>query len=539
MSDTYDAILADQDSRIQNCTLEDGLDRGCYAQQSEDNILNFRANYPLQAGFFHLRNIYKTEGLMREVNEERVKRIMTPSKGGQEQGYDWSKDEGAKSAKEKFDAAIRGSYANTYQKLVEGGDLIYDDIRATAWHVFGQYVKELGNHDEALSNTLTTLFGDTVLEQNGGVEFPNGVGLWHDRAEMNKRGITLSMIEQNRVNAYYHIHNKYGSDLLFEPYRDMDKNWNKVAQEMLNGGGNVWWTLINDVDTDGYRVVVVGQYGVADKSVAAGKAYISPYSKTSGIKILGDAYFDDGSGPQPIRLTKKEFFDRMGEAAAAEHASSNMDWWDNMHMLFNQKRWELGGMVTGMPSVGALVNLELDLEDADLLTPGPDMSRKRLKYYMDKKGPGSQSYKNRKKATSIAFGDGPDKWDTGFGLDLSDPGKLEMDLFYIPLWEDIEAFEAAKRRSGEAAEEVTQEEIYKLAMQRYRSMFKGRSDYGLKRMFSMYDHFYMASGPRFSTSLGGEQSLRDSANFPQEPVDPQDMSLDQLRGTVNVSGATE
>ena len=61
-------------------------------------------------------------------------------------------------------------------------------------------------------------------------------------------------------------------------------------------------------------------------------------------------------------------------------------------------------------------------------------------------------------------------------------------MFWKPLWEDIQAYERAQETTGE---EINQVELYNLARQRYRGMFKGRNDYGLERMFSVYDALFL------------------------------------------------
>ena len=510
--DMLGLILADEETRISNCMLADGLNHECYQIQKDRDVASYRGDYSWIAGYFHLRNAFETEGLKGDNTDRRLKEIFTTATGGHQQGYDPNIGiEGNLSSKQRFDAAFAGSYAKIYLNLIDDGQQVYDDLQATAWHVFGGMVQKHRDETVALKETLNILFGDTVFERNGGVDLPNGIGAWHDREEMNKRGITLDMIEANKVNTFYHIYNKHGADLMFEPFLDRDKNWDVVAEGMLTGGGNVWWTVINDVETDGYRVVMVGQTGEGRYTDQGG------YSQRGGIKILGDAYYDDGTGAKPIRLTKDEFFNSIGEAAAAEHAYSQLDWWDNMHLWFNKTKAEYPPLYPPRPMstiAAAFVNATLALEEAGALTPGPDMSRKRIKYYMDKLGPGTDHYKNTSKAWT--------PYDTGFGTDLSNPGRLEIDMFYKPLWDDIQTFEAQKRRSGKEDEEVTDQEIFHLARQRYRGMFKGRGTYGLKRAFSMYDRFHIQKGPRFPSQ-----------------IQPQDMTMEQLRGSVNPTGIQE
>ena len=515
--DMLDLILADEETRISNCTLSDGLDHECYQIQKDRDIASYRGDYGWIAGYFHLRNAFETDGLKGKNTDRRLKEIFTTATGGHQEGsYDPNIGiEGNLSSKQRFDAAFAGSYAKIYLNLIKDGQQVYDDLHDTAWHVFGGMVQKHRDETKALKETLNILFGDTVLERNGGSDLPNGIGTWHDREEMNKRGITLDMIEDNKVNTFYHIYNKHGADLLFEPFLDKDKNWDQVAEEMLNGGGNIWWTVINDVVTDGYRVVMVGQHGENKEGTFGGG-----YSQAGGIEIIGDAYYDDGTGAKPIRLTKDEFFTSIGEAAAAEHGYSQLDWWDNMHFWFNKTKAEYPPLYPPRPMStlsAAFVNATIALEESGFLTPGPDMSRKRIKYYMDKLGPGTDHYKNTSKAWT--------PYDTGFGTDFAKPGRLEIDMFYKPLWDDILTFEAAKRRSGKGDEEATNQEVFQLARQRYRGMFKGRGTYGLKRAFSMYDRFHLQKGPRFDPTW----------RF----LKPDDMTMEQLRGSVNPTGIQE
>tara|TARA_Y100001963_G_C6759426_1_gene438652 strand:- start:127 stop:1698 length:1572 start_codon:yes stop_codon:yes gene_type:complete len=455
-------------------------------------------------GFFRLRG-WKDDT---EKNHARIRKVFTRAEG--DIGIDFNQKTGpGQSIKDRFSAAIHGSYASTYKFLVNG-DEIFEDVKKTAWHVFKQYYNDNHNVDDALGETMTLLFGDTVLERNGGIEFPNGVGLWHDRQMMGEYGLTLNEMEEYKINVYYHlIKNTLGGKnvtLQFtkdDPSKSDTGKWSEVAKGIVDGGGSVWWGVINDVYTDGYRVVMLAQRGDPDASIedAGRNMYVTPQSQRPSVEIIGNGYYNDGTGPKPIKLTKEQYFKAIAEAPAAEMLNSNMDWWDNQHWLFNRdknrKYGEPGGAI-----------LMRGAEDAGWFTqPGPDMSRKRIEHYIKKRGPGTKHYDETPRAWSF-FG-------TGFGLDWSKPGKLEMDLLWIPLWKDIQELEG----KAPPGTRVTQDELRTLFRNRYRSMFKGRHDPGLRRTFSLYDMFYIMNN---STQI----------RYQVEEMG----SLDDLRGLVNPSG---
>tara|TARA_B100000586_G_scaffold268724_1_gene245902 strand:- start:742 stop:2319 length:1578 start_codon:yes stop_codon:yes gene_type:complete len=456
------------------------------------------------AGFFRLRN-WKEKS---ELNNARIRKVFTRAEG--DIGIDWDDSDSGQSIKDRFTAALDGSYASAYRLLVNG-DEIYEDMKKMTWHVFKQYYNDGRNVNEALGETLTLLYGDTVLERNGGIEFPNGVGLWHDREMMNKHKVTLNEIEEYKINVFHHLIKKTtanGGNITLQftnddPEKSDIGKWSEVAQGIVEGGGNVWWGVINDVYTDGYRVVMLAQRGSSDASIeeAGRRMFTTPGSSLPSVEVIGDGYYNDGSGPKPIRLTKEQFFHAIAEAPAAEALRSNMDWWDNQHWLFNKDK----NRKYGEPGGAILMRAA---EDAGWFTqPGPDMSRKRIEHYIKKRGPGTKHYDQTPRAWS-AFG-------TGFGLDWSKPGRLEMDLLWMPLWKDIQELEG-KNPPGYR---VTQDELRTLFRNRYRSMFKGRNDPGLRRTFSLYDMFYIMSN---------STSIRYQA---EEAINLQD-----LRGLVNVSG---
>jgi len=470
-------------------------------------------------GFYYLRG-WKDDT---ETNHKRIQKIFTPLEG--DVAKFWSEDK-TKSLKDQFKAAMHGSYASAY-RLLTNGNQIYDDLEKTAWHVFKQYHYDNLNATEALQETFQLLFGDTVLERNGGIEFPNGIGLWHDKKMMNNYKLTLNEMEEYKINVYHHlIKNVIGGKnitLQFEGHGiDKTKGWDQVAKGIVEGGGSVWWGVVNDVYNDGYRVVLMAQRGDPDApSEAFGRhMFQTPGSQLPSVEILGDGFYNDGTGVKPIRLTKKQYFDAIAEAPAADMLDSHSDFWDSQHWLFNQNKWDtdkwLGGDRPNYPPrpmstiAGTLVNLELKAEEAGFmgLKPGPDMSRKRLKHYIDKYGPGTKHYKDTPRAWSF-FG-------TGWGLDFSKPGRLEMDLLWIPLWNELREFEGKQHEY-----EINQEQIRALFRNRYRGMFKGRWDRNLKNTFSVYDMFYITSGgqaDRYRARMGN-------------------MTTDELRGLVDPTGS--
>ena len=512
---TIDALLADSNHLIAVSTSDGVLNDEIYDAQFNYMIENWEAEGKHLPGFFHLRGW--NENTPR--NRARIKKVFSHTEGDIGISQIDINTEGGKKLKDRFDAGLQGSYASVYKNLV-GGARMFEDIKNTAWHVFKQYYNDgESNADIALQQTFTLLFGDTLLERNGGIEFPNGIGLWHDKGKMAEYNLTLQELEEYKVNVFYQLinHQRKGDkgQLQFQAHVDDNMHWDEVAQGIIDGGGNIWWGVINDIKTDGYRIVLMAQRGDKEASLAeaAIRSYSTPGSKVPGIEILGDAYFNDGTGAKPIRLTKDQYFKAIAEAPAAEALYSSMDWWDRLFLLANKDRRlqkEIGyGRDGGRPETWNI------LEEQGTIQPGPDLSRKRIKYYIDKYGEGTEHYSKTPRAWSF-FG-------TGWGLDWSKPGKLEMDLVWIPLWNDIRELEkktGGRPDSGKMEREITQDELVNLFRQRYRSMFKGRSDHGLQRMFSVYDMLHIMEGPRYRTLTR-----------------PQDMTESQLRGLVNVSGA--
>jgi hypothetical protein len=130
--------------------------------------------------------------------------------------------------------------------------------------------------------------------------------------------------------------------------------------------------------------------------------------------------------------------------------------------------------------------MKLMMEDMGLMTPGRDMSRKRVKHYYDKYGPKSELYgKDEQKGLASNL--------LGFGHDFSDPKQVEMDLVWIPLWDMIQEWEinANKKKEVEGKPsqyiEAPEAVVASLFEQRRREMFTGRIGTKERRVFSVYD----------------------------------------------------
>ena len=502
MEDTYftgptqEDLVNDFNEHVWNPSMLDGdIDENAYDQRMFQWSSFWKDRGKHIPGLFHLRGW--RDDSMKTVVED----VMKFEEGGT--GIDWNPEEGKdKTLKARFDAALDGSYASAY-KYLKNGTQIYEDIGRTAWHIFQmQKTKNNTDVDTALKDTFSMMFGNTILERNGGVEFPNGVGLWHDREAMNNYGLTLNEMEDYKINVYHHLIKNLtaegsNSTIQFESVINTDKHWDEVADGIVNGGGSIFLTVINDVYTDGYRVVVAAQGGDMDASpeVAGQHMFVNAYSKKPSIRIIGNAYVNDGTGAKPIRLTKDQYFNAIGEASAAEYLDANLDFWDRTYFLYNKNKT----IKTGAPWNQVTGTFNALAERGFLgMRPGPDMSRERVEYWNEKFGPGTENYKNKPRATRWFF-------DTTFGLDWADPGKLEMDLLWIPLWNDIKEFEA-KKSDGK---HVTDDELETLFRNKYRSMFKGRNDLNLRNTFSVYDMLSYIKIPEIYEDTAEEEYNKD------------------------------
>lgn len=393
---------------------------------------------------------------------------------------------------EKFESRLNQSYAAAYLNR-ENGASIFESIRKTARHVFKyqRYALRM-DPNSALNETFNLMFGDTVYERNGGENTPNGLGLWHSKDMLNKYNLTLGDLEEYKINTWFQLTKGEvrGKPAKLFLGRDVDTSLplHEVARGIVKGGesgASVWWTIVNDTETGNYRVVMARKSPAsADLDIAA-KNMATAYSVTPGIEIVGNAYYDDGEGKKAIVLTPDEYMRGIAEYIAYDHLNQHMDFWDtNFGIEYFDKKPHPA--TAGAPNpIGAMASLKVWAEDKGLLTPGPDVSRRRVKHYYDKFGPDSAHYNNPDKArawTLWAFGSPSyDDSRTGWGTDLSDPGKLEMDLVWIPIWKSIQELETLVGRNA------TRDEIHNIYKMRRQEMFKGPTDPGLERAFNAYD----------------------------------------------------
>ena len=447
-------------------------------------------------GFFFLRD-WRGQGSesIKKRRQKLVRQVFNPLPGQKPKDFrpkvDIQNDGYHKDVKEKFDAAFAGSYAAAYLNRTDGAE-IYEMLRKTAWHVYNYQVYN-GTEDvnDALKATFSLMFGDTYLERNGGINNPNGLGLWHDKEKMGKYGLTASDLEEYKINTWFQLTKEEVSGKKGKLYlgKNIDDSLplHQVVQHIINGGGSVWWAIINDTETGDYRVVMAQKTPEeADLEIAA-KNMAQDFSSVPGIKILDNAYIDDGSGKRAITITPDQYMRGIAEFIAMDHLHQHMDLADSplgdkgmISQLLGKLNIAPPSFVGNDPSAfnTTINDIKQAMAKAGWISPGPDISRERVKHYVENFGPGTDHYKSTPKAWSL--------WDTGWGTDWSDPGKLEMDLVWMPIWNYIQELEG----KGPPGTKASQDEVLDIYKMRRQEMFKGPSDPAIYDTFSAY-HLYM------------------------------------------------
>ena len=230
-----------------------------------------------------------------------------------------------------------------------------------------------------------------------------------------------------------------------------------------------------------------------DREDAGYYMHYSPYQANPNVEILANLMVkksdDVNAAWEPLNISEDEQMLSFAEAEASEHLDAHMDPWDQWTFFFNQTKktvsmfgienpWPIS-LLPYIPSSNFWSNMKLMMEDMGLMTPGRDMSRKRVKHYIDKFGPGSELYGSDEQqglASNLL----------GLGRDISDPKQVDMDLVWIPIWDMIQDWEAAQRRAGQNIE-APDPIIAAFFNQRRREMFTGRVGTKERRVFSVYD----------------------------------------------------
>lgn len=258
------------------------------------------------------------------------------------------------------------------------------------------------------------------------------------------------------------------------------KQWDAIYQSILEGGeGNIFIARINDSDDPNLirMVIATGNPNDPDK-----------------IRIIGDVYGVDIAGNAvPATFTQENAIVMMQSKQAWQHGNSQDDViaslldvpviggiWDGLDPITATiKAFEWGGMnIFGSGSLNV---------KTDGLQEGGDFGRDEFRWMYERFSKGAWEKKNGLTYNKEDAANGKYKNLMGYsrlsvnaygGRFLTEitggrvlyPGRVEMDLFYEPLWDEIVAFEKSKGR------EVTDSELYSI-VQVVKSRLNGNPDF--------------------------------------------------------------
>ena len=406
----------------------------------------------------------------------------------------------------RFNLAFEGTYASAYKRRrfrgIPGED-IYEDIRKTAFHVFQRYLITPNangfnkNETEALEDTMKTLFGDKVFLRNGGSEYPNGLGLWVDRNLMNEFGLDANVINDNMPVSFYKVIKDLrlragpkGSNITLQIGRNPDpsNSLGVVVNEILENAGNTWFAWVNNVEKGGFDLLLVQQYG-------------------NEIKPVERVFINDGQSIKPYYSDEKAFLEGIAEPLAYDTLDSNLDSWDTLYW-FGKKNYG-----KNLNPIGAVFNY---LPEG--ISPfKPDISRHRVQYINEQFEKG-----NFENPRTWSF------FDTGFGKDWSEPGRLEYKLIWKPIWDDILQLEKGRNR------EARQDEIENIFRQRARELFRSRSDSRFRDYFSAHDIIKLINGAsHFTNKVPIRDKERNVIGYKDEVIRYDEATMEELRGSVD------
>jgi hypothetical protein len=418
---------------------------------------------------------------------------------------------------QKLNLAVMNNYPAIFRAFGRDRSTeMIDSQKDLLKHVINQLGPIVGSEqmDHSINNASKMLWGKYFLHKNGGFSNPNGIGTVYRRSAMEKYGLNMDIIDENQFNTWYRAHNVHGKQLRFTLDPEFKKRNPKMASStveavvdgIFKNNGNIWIATINDLynsnnNAPSYRNILVAQRGDqdTDRGIAGNYLYNTPYTSQPSVQILANlmvAEDDPNATWKPLINTEEEQMLALAEAEASEHLDAHMDPWDQWTFFFNQNKktvsmfginnpWPVS-LLPYVPGSNFWSNMKLMMEDMGLMTPGRDMSRKRVKHYYDKYGPKSELYgKDEQKGLASNL--------LGFGHDFSDPKQVEMDLVWIPLWDMIQEWEinANKKKEVEGKPsqyiEAPEAVVASLFEQRRREMFTGRIGTKERRVFSVYD----------------------------------------------------
>jgi len=435
-----------------------------------------------------------------------------------------AKEDGAfkRSYDQKINLAMENSYPAIFRVFgtQRGNDMIDQTKKFLEYTVSQIGYTGIQSLNKAIEGATKLLWGDYYLQKKGGYSNPNGIGTVYKRSKLKQYGLldNIDALETNQFNTWYRAFNVHGKKLRF--FLDPDfvgrnptlnsSTVSAVVDEIMKNDGNIWIATINDLTLGGYRNVLMGQMGPAgaDREDAMHYMNFSEFQSNPNVRVLANLYEqpeDPNAEWKPLNISEDEQMLALAEPEAYKHLDAHMDPWDQWSFFFNQTKktvsmlgienpWPIS-LLPYIPSSNFWSNAKLMMEDMGLMTPGYDMSRKRVKHYIDKFGPGSELYGSKEQqglATNLL----------GFGHDFSDPKQVEMDLVWIPVWDMIQEWEARQRREGKM-DEAPDAIIASLFEQRRREMFSGRVGTKEKRVFSVYDavEFRGGQGPLYHGHL--------------------------------------
>ena len=271
------------------------------------------------------------------------------------------------------------------------------------------------------------------------------------------------------------------------------KQWNAIYQSILDGGeGNIFIARINDSDdpTKIRMVIATGNRNDPDK-----------------IRIIGDVYGVDIEGNAvPATFTQENAIVMMQSKQAWQHGNSQDDViaslldvpviggiWDGLDPITSTIKAFEWGMNTPWSS--------LDVK-TDGLQEGGDFGRDEFRWIYERFSKGAwekkhgltynkqdaanKKYKNLDGYSRLSVNAYGGRFLTEVtGGSVMYPGRVEMDLFYEPLWEEVMAFEKSKGR------EVTDKELYSI-LQVVKSRLNGNPDFfGSSRGRDLFDAYVL------------------------------------------------
>jgi len=407
---------------------------------------------------------------------------------------------------QKINLAMENSYPTIFRVYgtQRGNDMIDQSKKFLRYAVSQIGYTGMNQFNKALEGATKLLWGGYHLQKNGGYSNPNGIGTVYKKSKLKQYGLLDNMdaLETNQFNTWYRAFNVHGKKLRF--FLDPDfvgrnptlnsSTVSAVVDGIMKNEGNIWMATINDLTHGGYRNVLVGQRGPAgaDREDAMHYMHFSDFQSNPNVQVLANLYEqpeDPNAEWKPLNISEDEQMLALAEPEAYKHLNAHMDPWDQWSFMFNQTKkvvsmfgiknpWPIS-LLPYIPSSNFWSNTKLMMEDMGLMTPGYDMSRKRVKHYIEKFGPGSELYGSEEQqglATNLL----------GFGHDFSNPKQVEMDLVWIPIWDMIKEWEGRQRREGKM-DEAPDAIVASLFEQRRREMFSGRVGTKEKRVFSVYD----------------------------------------------------